>query len=153
MEITQADIIKMASYAPLFAREGQFQWAPDLIWFNSLALTNLTPNYQVQKLFSVNTGTLVLPPKTIPNTQELFHASSIDGSTVYTKLVNPYNTKQTVTIRYENIEGLPKKAALVMLSGAKTARAATVTESSIPVKRRAVTVVLPPYSAAVIRVP
>jgi alpha-L-arabinofuranosidase len=148
-----ADIIKMASYAPLFAHESQFQWAPDLIWFNSLGVTNRTPNYEVQKLFSTNTGKLVLPSKAIPNTQELFHASSIDGNRVYTKLVNPYDAKQTVTVRYENIGELPKQAAFVLLSGDKPAKKAAIAENPVPVKDSAVTVVLPPYSAAVIRIP
>lgn len=30
-----ADIVKLASYAPLFANEDYVQWSPDLVWFNN----------------------------------------------------------------------------------------------------------------------
>ena len=44
------DIVEIASYAPLFAREGFVQWAPDAIWFNNSQVYG-TPNYYVQSLF------------------------------------------------------------------------------------------------------
>ncbi|MCD1655893.1 hypothetical protein K7J14_14435 [Treponema zuelzerae] len=45
------DVVEMASYAPLFAKEGNVQWAPDMIWFdNEKAWT--TPSYWVQKMFA-----------------------------------------------------------------------------------------------------
>ena len=31
-----ADVVRMASYAPLFAHVDAWQWAPDLIWFDNL---------------------------------------------------------------------------------------------------------------------
>lgn len=55
-----ADIVRMASYAPLFAHVEAWQWRPDLIWFDNLR-TVATPNYYVQKLFSANKGTQVVP--------------------------------------------------------------------------------------------
>ncbi len=53
------DIVKMASYAPLFASTTARHWAPDLIWFNN-AEVRPSVNYEVQKLFSVNTGSALL---------------------------------------------------------------------------------------------
>ena len=47
------DIIEIASYAPLFARDGFVQWFPDAIWFNSSQVYG-TPNYHVQSMFSNN---------------------------------------------------------------------------------------------------
>ena len=44
------DIIEIASYAPLFAREGYVQWFPDAIWFNNHEVYG-TPNYYVQQMF------------------------------------------------------------------------------------------------------
>ncbi|MGX1253844.1 alpha-L-arabinofuranosidase [Streptomyces ambofaciens] len=35
-----ADIVKLASYAPLLANEDYVQWSPDLIWFNNHASWN-----------------------------------------------------------------------------------------------------------------
>ncbi len=54
-----ADIVKMASYAPLFAKLGSNQWAPDMIWFNS-ALAYGSPDYHVQSMFSNNNGSRLL---------------------------------------------------------------------------------------------
>lgn len=54
-----SDIVKMASYAPLFAKADSFQWAPNMIWFNG-ATNYATPNYYVQKMFSTNLGTQML---------------------------------------------------------------------------------------------
>jgi len=46
-----ADVVELASYAPLFARIGYTQWGPDMIWFNG-DKSYLTPSYYVQYLFS-----------------------------------------------------------------------------------------------------
>lgn len=55
-----ADVVSMASYAPLFAHVTGWQWTPNLIWFDNACSYN-TPNYYVQQLFSVNKGTDVVP--------------------------------------------------------------------------------------------
>jgi len=55
-----ADVVNMASYAPLFAHVDAWQWKPDLIWFDNLQSYG-TPDYYVQQLFSLNKGTDVVP--------------------------------------------------------------------------------------------
>lgn len=56
-----ADVVRMASYAPMFAKYGNTQWsAADMIWFNNSDYV-LTPNYYVQSLFSNNQGNYSLP--------------------------------------------------------------------------------------------
>lgn len=55
-----ADIVAMASYAPLFANLNNKNWNPDLIYFNGSQVYG-TPSYHVQKIFSVNRGDTVLP--------------------------------------------------------------------------------------------
>jgi alpha-N-arabinofuranosidase len=55
-----ADVVTMASYAPLFAHVDGWQWTPDLIWFDNLRCYG-TPNYYVQQLYSLNKGTHVVP--------------------------------------------------------------------------------------------
>ena len=55
-----ADVVVMSSYAPLFAHVDAWQWTPNLIWFDNLR-SYATPNYYVQKLFSANKGTTILP--------------------------------------------------------------------------------------------
>ncbi|GHE43925.1 alpha-L-arabinofuranosidase C-terminal domain-containing protein [Streptomyces capitiformicae] len=55
-----ADIVKLASYAPLLANEDYVQWSPDMIWFNNHASWN-SANYEMQKLFMNNVGDRVVP--------------------------------------------------------------------------------------------
>ncbi|WP_200302844.1 alpha-L-arabinofuranosidase C-terminal domain-containing protein [Streptomyces adelaidensis] len=55
-----ADIVKLASYAPLLANEDYVQWTPDMIWFNNHASWN-SANYETQKLFMNNVGDRVVP--------------------------------------------------------------------------------------------
>ena len=55
-----SDVVRMASYAPLFAREGHVQWTPNLIWFDGEKSYG-TPNYYVQQLFACNRPTQHVP--------------------------------------------------------------------------------------------
>ncbi|WP_338694597.1 alpha-L-arabinofuranosidase C-terminal domain-containing protein [Streptomyces sp. Q6] len=55
-----ADVVKLASYAPLFARDDTVQWAPDMIWFNDQKSWG-SADYEVQKLFMRNVGDQVVP--------------------------------------------------------------------------------------------
>ncbi|MEE1764050.1 alpha-L-arabinofuranosidase C-terminal domain-containing protein [Streptomyces sp. SP18BB07] len=55
-----ADIVKLASYAPLLANEDYVQWRPDMIWFNNHASWN-SASYETQKLFMNNVGDRVVP--------------------------------------------------------------------------------------------
>lgn len=49
------DIVDMASYAPLLAKENHTQWRTDLMFFSNEEI-KLTPNYYVQQLFGQNAG-------------------------------------------------------------------------------------------------
>ena len=55
-----ADVVRMASYAPLFSNVDAWQWTPDMIWVDSLRAV-ATPNYYVQQMFTHNRGDIVLP--------------------------------------------------------------------------------------------
>ena len=55
-----ADVVKLASYAPLLANESHIQWNPDAIWFDNDESWE-TPNWEVQKLFGNNVGDEVVP--------------------------------------------------------------------------------------------
>ncbi|MFO1487226.1 MAG: alpha-L-arabinofuranosidase C-terminal domain-containing protein [Verrucomicrobiota bacterium] len=55
-----ADVVRMASYAPLLARERHTQWNPNLIYFNNTTVVP-TVNYYVQQLFGRNQGDVYLP--------------------------------------------------------------------------------------------
>ncbi|UQU67923.1 alpha-N-arabinofuranosidase [Couchioplanes caeruleus] len=57
-----ADVVKMASYAPLLANIDNVQWRPDLIWFDNDESWGTT-SYQMQKLFMTNVGDRVVPSR------------------------------------------------------------------------------------------
>ncbi|GAA2493011.1 alpha-L-arabinofuranosidase C-terminal domain-containing protein [Streptomyces gobitricini] len=57
-----ADVVKLASYAPLLADVDNAQWRPDMIWFDNHRSWGST-SYEVQKLFMNNTGDRVVPSR------------------------------------------------------------------------------------------
>ncbi|MDR0645356.1 MAG: hypothetical protein LBG05_10725 [Treponema sp.] len=148
-----ADLVKMSSYAPLFARQGMPQWAPDLIWFDGAGITSLTPSYHIQKLFSNNTGKEVLSPEKAPAKKDMFHASSVDREKglVYTKLVNPYEKELTVTLNYANCS-VQGEAELTTLSGDPSAREVHIEEGIVSVGDNMITLNLAPCSTVVLRI-
>ena len=75
-----ADVVRMASYAPLFANVDAWQWTPNLIWVDSLHVV-ATPNYYVQQLFTHNRGDVVLPVSNTATVHELLPAGRIGVGT------------------------------------------------------------------------
>lgn len=49
------DVVSFASYAPLLAKKDHTQWKTDMIFFDNTSYY-LTPNYYVQKMFSIHKG-------------------------------------------------------------------------------------------------
>jgi len=115
-----ADIVHMASYAPLFAHVGGWQWTPDLIWFDNLSAFG-TPNYYVQKLFSTNRGTHRLPvsPKTSSSSgKERFYVSAVLDSgnrEIIIKLVNFSDRALEKEIVVEGFDRLDPTAKMIIL--------------------------------------
>lgn len=101
-----ADIVHMASYAPLLAHVEAWQWRPDLIWFDNLRAVG-TPNYYVQKLFSVNKGTHVVPVlsngQVLAGKDSIYASATIDRktNTLNLKIVNSSNFTKTFDIKLE----------------------------------------------------
>lgn len=98
-----ADVVHMASYAPLLAHVDAWQWRPDLIWFDNLKTIG-TPNYYVQKMFSTHRGTQVIPVlqsgKPLSGADSLFASGTIDedSSRLYIKLINTSSTARSVQL-------------------------------------------------------
>lgn len=55
-----SDVVKLASYAPLFVNLNHRAWNPDLINFDSSRWYGI-PSYYVQQMFSANRGDVTLP--------------------------------------------------------------------------------------------
>ncbi|QEH43205.1 alpha-L-arabinofuranosidase C-terminal domain-containing protein [Chitinophaga sp. XS-30] len=103
-----ADIVHMASYAPLLAHVEAWQWRPDLIWFNNLT-SICTPNYYVQQLFSNNTGKQVISilqdGKVIAGEDSLYASATIDreAGKLFVKLVNSAAQPKKIDLRIKGV--------------------------------------------------
>ena len=107
-----ADIVHMATYAPLFAHVEGWQWRPDLIWFDNLRSMR-TASWHVQHLYGEYRGENVLRltsagvPVTGAEGQDGLFASAVkDGSLIYVKVANTSETAQPLCF---NFTGLKKK--------------------------------------------
>ena len=113
-----ADIVQMSSYAPLLAHVDAWQWRPDLIWFDNLRSV-ATPNYHVQKLFSVNKGSQVVPildkGQPLAGKDSLYASAVIDEATkqIIIKLVNAGDKPEIFNISIEGIKSINKEAEVV----------------------------------------
>ena len=160
-----AAVVNLASYAPLFAHIDGWQWTPDLIWVNNLQSYG-TPNYYVQKLYSVNKGTHVVPAlaqgKPLTGQDSLYASAVIDrkSNEVIIKLVNASANPQTKSISVEGASKLAAQGALTVLqtkdlntvNSFATPKQLAPVESTIALKGRQVDLVAPPYSFSVLRI-
>ena len=106
-----ADIVHMATYAPLFAHVKGWQWRPDLIWFDNLE-TVRSCSYYVQQLYSLNKGTNVLsltmdgkPVAGLEGQDGLFASAVCDSGTgeVIVKIANTSAEAQTVRLEFSGV--------------------------------------------------
>ncbi len=100
-----SDVVKMASYAPIFANLNDLKWRPDMIQFNQKGAFG-TPSYYVQKMMADHVGTRVLKVVQENPYESLFHE----------KPVSPENSKigfatwatqasyQLVSVNGKNVE-------------------------------------------------
>ena len=103
-----ADVVHMATYAPLFAHVDAWQWNPDLIWYDNLQMVR-TPNYYVQQLYGMNAGTHILPVTLKGKTEGVLYASAVwDDKTkeIILKVVNRSETSQSLSFA---VDGLKKR--------------------------------------------
>lgn len=116
-----ADIVHMATYAPLFAHVEGWQWRPDMIWFDNLNSVR-TVSYYVQQLFATHKGTNVLSltmdkkPVTGAEGQNGLFASAVCDKNKKEIIVKVANTSDKVQPLSLKFNGLKKKD---VLSGAR----------------------------------
>ena len=161
-----ADVVTMASYAPLFAHADGWQWTPDLIWVNNLQAFG-TPDYYVQKLFSLYKGSKVVPITTS-------NAVIAGQDSLYASAVLAENSRELI-IKLVNVSGQPKNLSLVLdgktsvmtagkrivLKGNDPAavnsfelpRKLVPEEFPLQVKNKKISLEAEPYSFSVLRVP
>lgn len=159
-----ADVVNMASYAPLFAHVDGWQWTPDLIWFDNLRSYG-TPNYYVQQLFSLNKGSDVVPllkdGEMVTGQDGCYATASIDKSTkeLIIKFVNSGATAQPVVFNIDGASAGKKTAVVTTLRSAdkaavnsfKAPKLVSPVKSTLVVNGKAVNVTIEPYTFKVIR--
>ncbi len=106
-----ADVVHMATYAPLFSHVEGWQWRPDLIWMDNLT-TVRTPNYYVQQLYGQNPGTNVLSltegGKPVTGQDGLCASAVYDKSSqkYIVKIVNTGDADQDIVLNFKGIKSL-----------------------------------------------
>lgn len=155
-----ADVVVLASYAPLFARLGYAQWSPDMIWFDE-AEAYCSPSYYVQKLFSNHMGTVAVPmegQEMALRKENLYVNITMDepGKEYIIKAVNSSNEEKVLELY--NAAGIPicSRIFLQVLTGIEgDSECMQLPEKSEIKSEQSVMdgmVTLPPKSFSIIRI-
>ena len=105
-----ADIVHMATYAPLFAHIEGWQWRPDMIWYDNTRMFKTT-SYYVQQMYATHKGTHALrltmngKPVAGQDGQDGLFASAVADKakhTIIVKVINTSNQSQPVSIRLQD---------------------------------------------------
>ncbi|MCZ4223175.1 alpha-L-arabinofuranosidase C-terminal domain-containing protein [Pedobacter rhodius] len=161
-----ADVVQMASYAPLFAHIDAWQWAPDMIWVDNLN-TYGTPDYYVQKLFSTNKGTDViaakLDGKNITGQDGLYASAVTDkiSKEIIIKISNTTDKAQNIDFNLAGKRSLKTKGFVDELSSSNLNQlnsfenpdAISPKRNPIIIKNKKLALTLKPYSFSVIKIP
>lgn len=158
------DVVRLSSYAPLFAHEEAWQWRPNLIWFDNLRVYG-TPNYYVQQAFARNGGDLILPARlsgAVGQPERVYASAVLDEGAreVIVKLVNATAEPRLVNLQLQGTQPAGRAGQVMVLAGAlkdenslsQPARIAPLTQRLLPVGP-AVAHIAPAYSLSVLRVP
>lgn len=117
-----ADVVDMATYAPLFAHVDGWQWRPDMIWYDNTRMFK-TISYYVQQMYACNKGTNVLPltmnGKAVAGQEGqdgLFASAVVDKQKgeVIVKVANTSDKTQEVTLNLNGLKG-SRSASLTTL--------------------------------------
>ena len=108
-----ADIVQMATYAPLFAHIEGWQWRPDMIWYDNVRMFK-SVSYYVQQMYAMNKGTNVLsltmdkqPVAGQEGQDGLFASAVLDkpAGQVIVKVINTSRQPQAVTLNLTGMKG------------------------------------------------
>ncbi|MEO8534154.1 MAG: alpha-L-arabinofuranosidase C-terminal domain-containing protein [Flavobacterium sp.] len=150
------DVVSMASYAPLLAREEHVQWNPDLIYFNGNQVKP-TVNYFVQKLYGQNPGDFYIESsvKLSDTNNEVSKRIGVSvvqdkaSGDLIVKIVNmlPIAVMPSIAVKNLNVTG---SAVYTLFTGNPENTTARPVEQKMN-EKEAFSKELPPYSFAVIR--
>ncbi|TRW23138.1 alpha-L-arabinofuranosidase [Flavobacterium zepuense] len=152
------DVVSMASYAPLLAKEQHTQWNPDLVYFNNTEVMP-TVNYYVQQLYGQNAGDSYIQNtiKLSDNNNDLqkrIGVSTVKDSKsgdIIVKLVNMLPVSVKPEIDFKGITAKGAVSYTTFKGNAKEKTAVLPVVVSMPVAE-AVAKGLAPYSFTIIRI-
>ncbi|TWT37004.1 Extracellular exo-alpha-L-arabinofuranosidase precursor [Posidoniimonas corsicana] len=109
-----ADIVRLASYAPLLGKIGHTQWDPNLIYFTNREV-RLTPSYHVQRMFSNTSGDIYLACESeLP----LSVVRDSGSGQVFLKLVNATDADRRLSLELAGWETFASAARVKTLAPA-----------------------------------
>lgn len=118
-----ADVVKMATYAPLFAHIEGWQWRPDMIWYDNQRMFK-SCSYYVQQLYGTYKGTdalsLTMNGKAVAGDADqrgLFASAAADtnDNSVIVKVANVSGVSQPLTMTFKGIKSF-SSAKVISLS-------------------------------------
>lgn len=119
-----ADVVDMATYAPLFAHVDGWQWRPDMIWYDNTRMFK-SISYYVQQMYACNKGTNVLPltmnGKSVAGQEGqdgLFASAVVDKKKgeIIVKVANTSDKAQDVTLNLNGLKGSRSATATTLQS-------------------------------------
>ncbi len=161
-----ADVVHLASYAPLFGNVNAWQWRPDLIWFDNQNVV-ATPNYYVQKMFSTNAGTDVVlalvDGKALTGQDSLYASAIVDSKTseLVIKLVNVAKKPASLNLSLEGRKVSGSEINLQVLANSDLTtynrigkpEVVTPVERKLKISGKKIVFNLDAYSVTVARIP
>jgi len=124
-----ADICRMASFAPIFMNVNDPRWKYDMIYYDSQGHW-VTPSYYVQQMMAENVGRQVLrwtesgnsatvdsaTAVVVKSPQWLYQSVTVndDARTVYLKIANPNDREVSLEVNWSNV--VPLSCELTTLS-------------------------------------
>lgn len=155
-----ADVVVLASYAPLLARLNYAQWSPNLIWFDDVSSYG-TPSYYVQKLYATNMGAYTLESEWNGEPADGYQVVSYDekNKELIIKLVNSSANPQQIAIDLKDW-AIAEKGKLIQMQSdkceivndLKTPKNIAPQESDI-LANQEFSFDIPAYSFSVLRIP
>lgn len=114
------DVVRMASYAPLLAKQNHIQWKINMIFFNNVTVCP-TPNFYVQKMFMANQGDYYVDKVITKDEKDSTLAAScvIDSKSgdVILKLVNAGSSAKAMKVNLSSFKNLNHEAEITLFYG------------------------------------
>lgn len=154
-----ADVVSMASYAPLLAKERHTQWNPDLIYFNNEEVKP-TVGYYVQQMYGQNAGNKYLHSEvTLDNRRDdvrkrigVSVVKDTLSDTYIVKLANLLPVEVKTAVRLEGLTPALYRAVKTVLTGSPADKNLVPHQTVFELSESEWTYSMPAYSFTVIRI-